>query len=133
MKNQFGRPIDNKFSSLDPLSLARYSHPDIGCLHYSSSTLSLISPHSQIIWRPYPTKHSTQISFSHFDLDPKIQTKPTSLSKHAFRVVTRAVQGSLYRFLFKIAFLLIFYNYFIVTFYFSGKVMIFMATCFFLL
>ena len=46
LKNQFGRPIDNKFSSLDPLSLLRYSHLDIGCLHYSSSTLSIISPHS---------------------------------------------------------------------------------------
>ena len=65
--------------------------------------------------------------------DPKIQNKPTSLSKQASRVVTRSERGSFYHFLNKNCIFTDFFSYFIVTIYFYGKVMIFVVTCFFLL
>ena len=65
--------------------------------------------------------------------DPKIQTKPTSLSKQASRVVTRSERGSLYHFHIKNCKFSNFLDYFIVTLYFYGKVVVFVVTCFFLL
>ena len=82
-------------------------------------------------------------TLSHYTLNPnhflsqgfgsKNQTKPASLSKHASRVVTQFVRGSLYHFLIKNCIFTDFLNYFIVTIYFYGKVVIFVVTCFFLI
>ena len=129
-KLNFGRPILNKFSSLDPLSYPLSSHPEIRSLHYCFSTHSL--SHLSALRKHLESSSHLIVNLYHFlsllfwFLNPK---KLTSLSKHELEVLGRSVWGSLYYFLIKNFILPIFWIfllfscisiYFIVNIYFYG-------------
>ena len=133
LKNQFGRPIDNKLSSLDPLSLLRYSILTSGVYTIVPAFFlsSLLTPKVLGDLIPLNTQpKSVSVTRIWF-----LKSKPNwHLCQSMYLGQLPGLSEDLSTvFLLKNEFLPNFFNYFIVTVYFYGKVVIFVVTCIFLI
>ena len=142
-KINFGRPIDNKFSSLDHMSHPQSIHPEIECLHYCSSNLSLsslLTPNALGVPISLNTERKS-LSLTSIQI---LKSKPNLYLSHSkdLGLLPGLSKDISTVFLSKIAYLpilFIFFSFscifihFIVIIYFYSNIMIFMVTCFLLL